>query len=576
MSFSKLHFLTIVAMATLSVSSCMENTKESNPDFSEDGIEFNIEVSDPTDKGATLLITNNGSDRNTWFAFAYDDINTSPEAAINRKLKELSDMKEDLKEILQRGSRRIRIESALQSATKYTYVVFGLTSEGTIYGKPASCEFKTMHSETTYKLELVNETSASADIVINPKGSDTDTWFAFVSSDTSTPVDELIQTEIKDVTDIKEVLNLGKKTLTFDGLEASKKLRAIVTGLDSDGEVYGTPSVLEFRLTPDAIANDAWKVTYDGYVTPQGADKPYRKITNTSTDNERYFIDVISEANLQTTFNNDINKYVKYAVEKLKSTNANWSKYVFSQTGSMYYTLRTRKSYFALAIGIDRNGYFTGKFAISDKFYIEGKDWSDVYNKWLGKWEVVDNDGYGYHISIEEDNKTDYTFNITGWNGVIDTPIHGVIDDATGELCLSAYNYGKHNLVTADGTISVTKMLVGQAGKYFYGVSDDNSDSYYICSCSLSSDGTSGAMKGYTMKASTGSITFSMMFFIGVDGNTTYTYGDKAKFPIFPCKMGRAGNTKSTEVNEQPSSYWMTDLKSDSIFQSKIPASKDF
>ena len=49
---------------------------------------------------------------------------------------------------------------------------------------------------------------------------------------------------------------------------------------------------------------------------------------------------------------------------------------------------------------------------------------------------------YGYDITIEEDSKADYTLKITGWNGVIDTPIHGVIDDETGNLCLSAYNYG--------------------------------------------------------------------------------------------------------------------------------------
>ena len=64
----------------------------------------------------------------------------------------------------------------------------------------------------------------------------------------------------------------------------------------------------------------------------------------------------ISENNLQTGFDNDINKYIKYAIENLTSTSTGWSKYVFTQTGSMYYTLRTRKSYYAFAIGIDKNG----------------------------------------------------------------------------------------------------------------------------------------------------------------------------------------------------------------------------
>ena len=98
---------------------------------------------------------------------------------------------------------------------------------------------------------------------------------------------------------------------------------------------------------------------------------------------------------------------------------------------------------------------------------------------------------------------------ITGWNGVIDTPIHGVIDNETG--------------------------------KYYYGVSDDNSDSYYICTCSLDSKGKNGTMKGYTLQTSSGNITFSMMFYIGIGDTGTYTYGDKSKFPIFPCRMGRDG-----------------------------------
>mgnify|MGYP004420064937 CR=1 FL=1 len=372
MHSTKSKFLTLTIIFSLFASGCMEDMKESRANLSEDGIEFNIEVSDPTDKGATFLITNNGTDRNTWYAFAYDDVNTAPEAAINRKVRELTESEDGVKSVIQRGTKRIRIDDGLSPATRYRYVVFGLTSEGTVYGKPASCEFKTVHMETTYEVELTEETSSSAELTVTPGGSSTDTWFAFVSDDTTTPAEELINKELVNVEDIAEVLHSGKKALTFNGLEAAKKLRAIVTGLDSDGETFGKPAEFTFRLTPEATANDAWKVTYDGYVTPQGADKPYRKITNTSTDSERYFISVISENNLQTAFNNDINKYIKYAIENLTSASTGWSKYVFTQTGSMYYTLRTRKSYYAFAIGIDRNGYFTGKFAISDKCYIEG------------------------------------------------------------------------------------------------------------------------------------------------------------------------------------------------------------
>lgn len=83
----------------------MEDMKESRANLSEDGIEFNIEVSDPTDKGATFLITNNGTDRNTWYAFAYDDVNTAPEAAINRKVRELTESEDGVKGVIQRGTK---------------------------------------------------------------------------------------------------------------------------------------------------------------------------------------------------------------------------------------------------------------------------------------------------------------------------------------------------------------------------------------------------------------------------------------------------------------------------------------
>lgn len=189
----------------------MEDIKEGSQSLYEDGIEFKIEVSEPTDKGATFLITNNGTDKNTWYAFAYDDVNTSPEAAINRKVRELTDSEDGVKSVIQRGSRRIRIDTGLNPATKYKYVVFGLTSEGTVYGKPASCEFKTVHTETTYKIELTSETSSSVELAITPGGSSTDTWFAFVSDDMTTSAEELIKQEVGKHEDISKELHSEKR-----------------------------------------------------------------------------------------------------------------------------------------------------------------------------------------------------------------------------------------------------------------------------------------------------------------------------------------------------------------------------
>ena len=535
-----LQFLTSFTIASVLLSGCTEDFLQTGTGDGECEVEFSIKVSEPTAEGATFLITNSGKDRNTWYGFAYDDVSTPVQAAINRKVRELSALDGGVSGVLERGSKRIRIEDGLSPATKYIYVVFGLTAEGTVYGKPVSCEFKTEHSDMKFGLEISGETSSSVEISVTPSGEGE--WYAFVTEDLTGDATELLRTKVAALEDIPSVLNSGKKSVKFGDLPASKKLRAIVSGLDADGTVFGTPSILEFRLTPDATLNENWAVTYDGYVKPQGADKSYRKITNTSTDNGRYFIDVISEENLTKLYNNDINAYVKAAVANLLvKYPSNWNKYVFTGTSSIYYTLRTRKSYFAVAIGIDRNGFFTGSFAISEKFRIDGKDWSAIYDKWLGRWEATDNTGHGYSLTISEDKREDFTFLISGWNKVTDTPMHGVIDDETGKLYITAYNYGQHDLVTDKGTIKVTKMLVGLTSKGFYGIADDNSDVYYICACDLDNDGSNATMKGLSISTTSGTLSFTQMFYIGVNGSSVYTYGDRSTFPTFPIKMGRAG-----------------------------------
>lgn len=87
---------------------------------------------------------------------------------------------------------------------------------------PASCEFKTVHMENTYKVELTAETSSSAELTVTPGGGSTDTWFAFVSDDTTSPAEELIKKEIGKHEDISKELHSGKKALTFKELEAER------------------------------------------------------------------------------------------------------------------------------------------------------------------------------------------------------------------------------------------------------------------------------------------------------------------------------------------------------------------
>ena len=213
-----LQFLTLSAVVPALFSGCTEDFLQSGAESPEAGVEFSVKVSDPTSEGATFLITNNGQDSNTWYGFAYDDVSTPVQAAINRKVHELSGLAGGFAGALERGSKRIRIAEGFAPATKYVYVVFGLTPEGTVYGKPASCEFRTEHEAMTFEMEISGETSSSAEVSITPSGSGE--WYAFVTEDLTSDAAELFRTKVASLEDIQSVLCSGKKSVTLGELPA--------------------------------------------------------------------------------------------------------------------------------------------------------------------------------------------------------------------------------------------------------------------------------------------------------------------------------------------------------------------
>lgn len=101
-------------------------------------IEFTLSVSETDATSAKIRVTHNGEREDTWYWFVTteNDINK----AISAKVEEL---KKEGNITLQKSTGKNITVKDLEAKTTYTFVVFGLSSEGEVYGTPADIEFTT-------------------------------------------------------------------------------------------------------------------------------------------------------------------------------------------------------------------------------------------------------------------------------------------------------------------------------------------------------------------------------------------------------------------------------------------------
>ncbi len=126
-------------LALFAFASCTEKPGEEKIEVN-DNIVFTLELMKLGANEASVKITSDGSESDTWFGFITDD--ADPMKAYNAKVTEmLSDG--SLASSLNNQSSTITSLRKLSPYTDYTYVVFGLAKDGTLYGTPATLKFTT-------------------------------------------------------------------------------------------------------------------------------------------------------------------------------------------------------------------------------------------------------------------------------------------------------------------------------------------------------------------------------------------------------------------------------------------------
>ena len=108
-----------------------------DPSLNQD-LEFTLEVSETDATSAKIRVEHNGDRDDTWYWFV------TTEKDINKAILNLVDeLKAEGDITLQRSTGKNVTAKNLEAKTSYTFVVFGLSNEGEVYGTPADIEFTT-------------------------------------------------------------------------------------------------------------------------------------------------------------------------------------------------------------------------------------------------------------------------------------------------------------------------------------------------------------------------------------------------------------------------------------------------
>lgn len=136
-----LGYAAAIAMLAWGFSSCSEdNPEDEKPDTPTTTVNYRVSVDDDTvtETSVTVRVTCSGTESDTWYVFATDDLDSPAADAVQAAVSGLHDIPSVL------HSRNASVEiTGLTAGTTYRVIVTGLLSDGTVTGTPASDEFTT-------------------------------------------------------------------------------------------------------------------------------------------------------------------------------------------------------------------------------------------------------------------------------------------------------------------------------------------------------------------------------------------------------------------------------------------------
>ena len=395
-------------------------------------------------------------------------------------------------------------------------------------------------------VEVENITTTTAKIKVTHDFEAKDSWYGFVTDDTTTDAKSLVGEVVANGIDQKNFHRSKQYVSLLESLAPDTNYRYIATGLTAEGVQYGEIAVVEFKTLAEnggedyngMRANAAWTVVYRG--KDRVDDVTYDHVVEViSTDNNPYAITIVYDEaydpyqlrDLADAMLVDMKAYLADFNEQ-NGTTYKFEDMLYRGTARDPFDLAPG-TYRAIAVGYTPEGEVSGLYAVSNAFTVEEQMPSVNYLGWLGKWNIEGQKGPTTPVEITKD-VANRSFYMTGWEGFDDLTIEVEYNaelDAMffySQLVAEDYDLGE------EYGLADIYLFAGDEDGYYY----DNADGDYYIAIAGILDDDQRAIVRYGVNTP-GYPKFTQMFFMAEIGGKFYTLTAEQDIPSFIAAMNQ-------------------------------------
>lgn len=395
-------------------------------------------------------------------------------------------------------------------------------------------------------VEVEDITTTTAKVKVSHDFEAKDSWYGFVTDDTTTDAKKLVSEEVANGIDQKNFHRSKQYVSMLESLAPGTNYRYIATGLTDEGVQYGEIAVVEFKTLAESGGNDyngmranaAWTVVYRG--ADEVNNTAYDHVVEViSTDNNPYAITVVYAdtydpyelRNLADAMLQDMKTYLE-SYNETYGTSYKFGDMLYYGTNKDPFDLAPG-AYRAIAVGYTAEGEVSGLYAVSNEFEVEEQTPSVNYLAWLGKWDIVGQNGTTAPVEITK-GVANRSFYMTGWEGFEDLQIeveyNAELDSMFFYSQLVAENY---YLGEEYGNANIY-LFAGDEDGYYY---DNKDGDYYIAIAGILDDGQRAIVR-YGVNTP-GYPKFTQMFFMAEIDGEFYTLTAEEDIPSFIAAMNQ-------------------------------------
>ena len=232
---------------------------------------------------------------------------------------------------------------------------------------------------------------------LNHSGTSEDYWYYMLTQDFESDAKQLLAAEMKTVIAADSLLigNVGtNKNITFDGLKARTKYRAIAAIIAEDARIISDVAELVFETKRDPGKFEiwpAWQIDYkERRVAPEDPNQETDVFSCTVADGDTlqtYIPCVLSKADYEYYYDGKVRKCFEDYIDYRNSLNVKWVSEVKNKTFEYTQDRFMSGDYMLFMIGVDKTGELTGYYAQTE-CKIKQETATDAYKAWIGTWKL--------------------------------------------------------------------------------------------------------------------------------------------------------------------------------------------